>query len=138
MTDGSEPVFFLDRNLGRKTVPALLRSAGFRVEVMDDHFAPDTRDEVWLEAVGKCAWFALTLDSKIRYRRAEQDAVRRFRVGLFLLVRWKGSTAATMAEALIRAKARMMRVVRKNPRPFIAKVHGDGRVTVWLEWPGAK
>jgi len=135
VTDGPQPVFFLDRNLGRKTVPALLRDAGFHVEVMDDHFAPETRDEAWLQEVGKLGWFAVTLDAKIRYRRREQEAIRRFNVGLFLLVRWKGSTAATMAQALIRARGKMLRVVLTSPRPFIAKVHGDGRVTIWLAWP---
>ena len=132
MSDGSEPVFFLDRNLGRKTVPTVLRNAGFVVEVMDDHFAPDTPDEVWLEQTGKRGWFVVTLDEKIRYRRGEQRAVRRFRVGLFLLVRWKGSTGVALAEALISAKKAMLRLAASERRPFIAKVYADGRVKLWL------
>ncbi len=37
-----------------------------------------------------------------------------------------------MAQALIRAMPKMLRLVAKQDRPFIAKVHGDGRVAVWL------
>ncbi len=37
-----------------------------------------------------------------------------------------------MAQALIRAMPKMLRLVAKQGRPFIAKVHGDGRVAVWL------
>ncbi|HQT95107.1 MAG: hypothetical protein B7Z61_08165 [Acidobacteria bacterium 37-71-11] len=133
MTDGPDPVFFLDRNLGRKTVPTLLRDAGLVVEVMDDHFAPDTPDEVWLEEVGNRGWFVVTLDEKIRYRRGEQDAVRRFDVGLFLLVRWKGSTGLGYAAALLKAKKALLRLTVRQERPFIAKVYGDGRVSLWLK-----
>ncbi len=134
MSDAPEPVFFLDRNFGSKTVPAALREAGFTVEVMDDHFPPETEDRVWLQAIGRRGRFAITLDEKIRYRRAEQAAVRQHKVGLFLLVRWKGSTGSSMAAALVKARAAMLRIANRVPRPFIAKVYGDGRVTVWLQW----
>lgn len=126
------PVFFLDRNFGSKTVPAALREAGIPVEVADDHLPRDARDEAWLAEVGERGWYVITLDAKIRYRRLEQRAVRDHSVGLFVLVRWKGSTGATMAQALIRAIPKMLRLVAKQDRPFIAKVHGDGRVAVWL------
>ncbi len=135
MSGTSEPVFFLDRNLGRKTVPIALREAGFAVEVMDDHFPPRTVDQVWLEEVGRRGWVAVTLDEKSRSRHAEQTVVRRFRVGLFLLVRWKGSTGPTMAAAIVKARGAMLRIAGREPRPFIAKIYGDGRVMVWLRWP---
>ena len=132
MNADATPVFFLDRNLGRKIVPKLLREAGFVVEPQDDHFAQDTTDEVWLKEVGKRGWFVITLDERIRYRKLEQEAVRRHRVGMFLLVRWKGSTGVALAEALARAKKAILRIAAKQRRPFIAKVYGDGRVSLWL------
>jgi hypothetical protein len=39
-----EPVFFVDRCLGARTVPDALRVAGARVEVHADHFADDAPD----------------------------------------------------------------------------------------------
>lgn len=132
MSHGINPVFFLDRNLGRTIVPAALREAGFATEVMDDHFPPDTPDDIWLKEVGNRGWFVVTLDERIRYRTIEQDAVRLFKVGMFLLVRWKGSTGQAMGEALVAAKARMLRLAATQPRPFIAKVYGDARVALWV------
>jgi hypothetical protein len=132
VSHGPDPVFFLDRNFGRNIAPAALRQAGFTVEVMDDHFPPDTPDDVWLKEVGKRGWFVVTLDERIRYRRLEQDAVRLSKVGMFLLVRWKGSTGQALAEALIAARAGLMRLVAKQSRPFIAKVYRDGGVALWV------
>jgi hypothetical protein len=41
------PTFFLDRSLGKNLVAEALRTAGVQVEVHDDHFAPDAKDEDW-------------------------------------------------------------------------------------------
>jgi len=55
-SSGSKPpeplVFFIDRSLGRKIVAQALREVGETVEIHDDHFAPDAKDEVWLVEVG--------------------------------------------------------------------------------------
>ena len=44
---------------------------GESVEIHDDHFAPDAKDEVWLVEVGKRGWIVLTKDDRIRYRVTE-------------------------------------------------------------------
>ena len=64
----------------------ILRSGGLTVERHADHFAPDTADEVWLEAVGKRGWIALTHDRRIRYKPNERDAVMRHGVALLVIV----------------------------------------------------
>lgn len=55
-----QPVFFLDRNLGRSVVAEALREAGAHVEVHNEHFAQDERDDVWLDAVGARGWIVVT------------------------------------------------------------------------------
>ncbi|MGH9423743.1 MAG: hypothetical protein ACRD3J_27460 [Thermoanaerobaculia bacterium] len=60
-------VFFTDRDLGTR-FPEILRAAGLLVERHADHFAPDTPDEEWLEAIGRRGWVALTHDMRIRYK----------------------------------------------------------------------
>ena len=65
-------VYFTDRDLGKR-FPDILRSSGLTVEAHGDHFAPDTPDEAWLEAVGKRGWIALTHDRRIRYKPNERD-----------------------------------------------------------------
>jgi len=46
----------------------VLRDAGLDVEIHDDHFAPDAKDEEWLSAVGRKQWIVVTRDERIRYR----------------------------------------------------------------------
>jgi hypothetical protein len=115
--------FFADRNLGR-TFPDILRKAGISVEVHDDHFDPDTPDQVWLRAVGRRKWFALTHDSRIRYRPNERDAVLAARVGLFVLV---GRAAhLDLAHNFVATAPVVYRFIQRHEPPFVAKVHRPG------------
>jgi hypothetical protein len=66
-----DPVLFLDECLGSTDVPAALREAGARVELLRDHYAPGTIDRRWLAEVGRLGWVVLTKDANIRRRRAE-------------------------------------------------------------------
>ena len=89
MSSGSklpEPsVFFIDRSLGKKIVAQALRDIGETVEIHDDHFAPDAKDEDWLVEVGKRGWIVLTKDDRIRYRATERTALASARVRAFVL-----------------------------------------------------
>jgi hypothetical protein len=78
-------VYFTDRDLGKRFAE-ILRSHGLMVERHEDHFAPATTDEVWLEAVGKRGWIALTHDRRIRHKPNERDAVMRHNVALLVIV----------------------------------------------------
>ena len=67
----SEPVLFLDRNLGKHVIAEALRSAGICVEVHDDHLPIDAPDEDWIALAGRKGWIVLTKDKNIRYRHAQ-------------------------------------------------------------------
>ncbi|MGH7152226.1 MAG: hypothetical protein ACREIU_16085 [Planctomycetota bacterium] len=43
-----------------------MRREGARVEVHDEHFARDARDEEWLGEVGRRGWVVPTKDQRIR------------------------------------------------------------------------
>jgi len=120
-------VFFLDRNLGKNTVANVLRRAGFRAEVHDDHFEPDAPDEEWLPKVGERGWFVITKDQKIRYHNLEKLALQRAGVGAFVLVS-KDLTGEQMGQILITAIPAMKRFIARTLRPFIAKITRDGKV----------
>lgn len=45
-----KPVFFTDRDLGKK-FPEILRGAGLKVERHADHFRQDTPDAEWLQEI---------------------------------------------------------------------------------------
>ncbi|MBK6333984.1 MAG: hypothetical protein IPF45_10885 [Thermomonas sp.] len=53
------PVFFTDRDLGKK-FPGILRNAGLVVERHADHFEQDCPDPDWLSEVGRRGWIAIT------------------------------------------------------------------------------
>ena len=80
-----ELVFFLDRQLGRHKIAGILRAAGLKIEVHDDHFRQEAVDPEWLTAVGQRNWIVVTRDERIRYNVAEKQAMRRAKVRAFVL-----------------------------------------------------
>lgn len=84
----SRPEFFIDRSLARHDVAEGLRAAGFTVrthlEVYGDR-DESVADEEWLERCGRAGWVVLTMDKRIRWRRAEVAAIRRHGVKAFAL-----------------------------------------------------
>src|SRR5262245_27873965 len=105
-SSGSKPpepiVFFSDRSLGRKIVAQALRDVGERVEIHDDHFAPDAKDELWLVEVGSRGWIVLTKDDRIRYRVTERTALAVAKVKTFVLTSTQ-LQGSEMADAFIKA-----------------------------------
>ena len=136
-------IFFTDRDLG-KQVPAVLRAAGLTVERHIDHFEDTTKDEEWLSEVGRRGWFALTHNSRIRYMPNERDAVMLSGVGLFILI--GQTTHLELAENFVVTIQPVEKFIKKNDRPFIAKVYRPspsgtkkqhrepGRVELWLSY----
>jgi PIN like domain len=133
-------VYFTDRDLG-KAFPEILRSNGLTVERHRDHFAHNTPDEIWLEAVGKRRWIALTHDQRIRYKPNERDAVMRNNVGLLVII---GAVPfPDLARAFVNSLPVVERFLEEHKSPFIAKVYrrspaetarrgpGPGRVEPW-------
>ncbi len=133
-------VYFTDRDLGKR-FPEILRSGGLTVERHADHFAHDTPDETWLEAVGKRGWIALTHDRRIRYKPNERDAVMRHGVALLVIV--GAAPFPDLARAFMTSIPAVQYFLRRHRPPFIAKVyrrspadtarHGSapGRVELW-------
>ena len=78
-------IFFVDRSLGRKIIPDVLRTAGQEVRVHDELFAQNAKDEIWLAEAGKQGWIVLTKDKNIRYRAIELQALLTARVRAFVL-----------------------------------------------------
>jgi hypothetical protein len=133
-------VYFTDRDLGKR-FPEILSLHGLKVERHEDHFAPDTADELWLETVGSRGCIALTHDRRIRYKSNERDAVIRHGVALLVIV----GTAPfpELARAFVASLPRIEQFLSKHKPPFIAKVYrpspaetarrtsAPGRVELW-------
>lgn len=78
----SQPEFFVDRSLART-----------HLEVFGER-DQDVTDVEWLELCGREGWVVLTMDRRIRYRRAEIAAIRRHRVQAFVLTSGNLTAAA--------------------------------------------
>lgn len=92
---------FLDRSLGRRQVPALLRDAGLRLHTLAEVYGVPADEAVadteWLELAGRRGWPVLMKDERIRYRPSERAAVVAHRVHAFCLT-GGNLCAAAMAE----------------------------------------
>ena len=132
-SSGSKPpesiVFFIDRSLGRKIVAQALRDVGERVEIHDDHFAPDAKDELWLVEVGSRGWIVLTKDDRIRYRVTERTALAVAKVKAFVLTSTQ-LQGSEMADAFIKALPRIKRLLAKHRAPFLGRVSRHGKVSL--------
>lgn len=130
MSTSEELIFFVDRSLGRKQVPSVLREAGVRVEIHDDHFDSNALDTEWLPEVAAKNWIVLTKDERIAYRTLEQYAVTQSDARVFVLVSGNLS-GQQMGEAFRKALTAMERFVIDYPSPFMAKVYKSGEVKAW-------
>jgi PIN like domain len=106
-----------------------LRDIGETVEIHDDHFASDAKDEDWLSEVGKRGWIVLTKDDRIRYRVTERTAIASAKVRAFVLTSTQ-LQGTEMAAAFTKALPRIKRVVASHTPPFIARVSRTGKVSL--------
>ena len=107
---------------------AILRAAGLKVIVHDDHFPQDSKDPEWLAAAGKNKWIVVTRDEHIRYRVAEKQAIRRWKVRAFVLVARGNLRIEVLADILLKALPKIRRLATKQSPPFIAKIWRDGSI----------
>ena len=119
------PDLFLDRSLGRITVPRLLRDAGLRLLTLSEHYGvpadEEVADEEWLALAGRGGWAVLMKDKRIRYNRRERDVVRAFRVRCFCLASQR-LTGEEMARRYLRNLDVIIRACQEDG-PFIYAVH---------------
>src|SRR5438445_13332296 len=83
-----------------------------------------------LTACGKKNWVVVTRDERIRYRVAERQAIRRAKVRAFVLAAQGDLRAEMLAEIFLKALPRILRTVKKQKPPFIAKISRGGEVTL--------
>lgn len=116
-----EPVFFTDRDLGKR-FPAILRQAGLRVEAYAEHFGEAPIDDAsWLTEVGRRGWVVISHDRSQLLNRDERDAAMRARVRAFYVV---GSAPfPELAAAFVDAIEEIRHILHRRQEPFLAKVY---------------
>lgn len=121
MSAPREPlVFFTDRDLGTR-FPEILVAAGLEVRRHRDRFPPDCPDEVWLEAVGREGWIAISHDTRIRYKPNELAAVVRHSVRLLVVI--GKAPFPQLAKHFVATAPKITDFVEQHSAPWIAKVY---------------
>lgn len=121
-------VIYLDENhCNNRSILAVLKDAGIRVERHLDHFARGTPDEEWLPLVGESNWVLLTTDKRIRYRANEKQAVIRHKVRMFYFSK-NDMSGHQIASALQKALPEIKKHCARQPPPFFAAIARTGEV----------
>jgi hypothetical protein len=119
------PDLFLDRSLGRIKVPQLLRAAGLRLVTLSEHYGipadEDVADDEWLELAGRRGWVVFMKDTRIRYNRAEREAVKATGVRCFCLAN-QSLTGDEMAGRFLSNLDAIVRACDESG-PFVYAVH---------------
>jgi hypothetical protein len=122
------PELFLDRSLGRRQVPDLLRAAGLRLQTLSEVYGipadEDVADVDWLELAGTRGWVVLMKDERIRYRPAEHRAVVDHKVMAFCLT--SGNLRAQQMAELFLSSIEAIATACCNPGPFLYAVSAAG------------
>jgi predicted nuclease of predicted toxin-antitoxin system len=115
--------------LGREPIRERLTALGLTVELHDDHFAPDEKDQVWLGGVARRGWVVLTKDARIRYRPLERMALQESGARVFVLT--AGNLGREdIARTFVEAMPEMQKILAKEAGGFVAHVTAAGRVRV--------
>lgn len=134
------PVFFVDRDLDGNIFTTILKNAGIPIERHQAHFVHNVPDHEWIAEAGKRGWYVLTHDKTIRHRIKELNAVRENNVDMFILV--GKASHVELASVLAAMIQKVVRFIRKNERPFIAKIYrpapfpkdklkASGQIVMW-------
>lgn len=124
------PPLFLDRSLGRYTVPDILRAAGWQLVTLAEHYGTpadeDIPDTEWLRMAGNEGWVALTKDKRIRYQTENKEALTKNGVRCFCITN-QSLSGDDLAYRFLNNKERMVKACRQ-PGPFFYAVYSDNIV----------
>lgn len=122
------PELFIDRSLGRRQVPDLLRAAGVQLRTLAEVYGipadENVEDVTWLGRAGAEQWPVLMKDERIRYRTIERAAPVAFRVQAFCLTNGN-LRAAEMADVYLQALPAIAFACR-TPGPFLYVISRRG------------
>jgi hypothetical protein len=123
--------YFIDECLGRGVRDAVTRAleSGERVHSLADHFEMGTKDEVWLQAVGKLGWIVVTMDGKLRYRPNERAALLAANVAAFMVKTAKGDV---MADRVRRAMPQIRTALRGSKAPLVGTIVDSGAIKLLI------
>ena len=122
-----QPKFFIDRSLGRVAVPNGLRDGGWDDVTLADYYGMPRDEEVadteWIADAASRGWAILMKDKRIRYRRAEIDALIQYQAQCFVVTRGD-LPSAEMASRFLTVRQAIFEAVA-TPGPYLYAVQAD-------------
>jgi len=119
-------VIFIDRSIPRSVADALKLVGREDVRWLEDEFAHNTPDEVWIPVVAERGWVAISRDKKIRTRMRQRSLVREYGLGCFILQQRQNLTRWDYLKLLAANLDEWERKAASTPRPFMFLVGSDG------------
>ena len=116
--------FFIDNNLSPQIARGM-KEFGEDAVHLNEYFAPDTEDPVWLARIGSEGWVLITKDERVRYRPAELTAFKEHKVGAFFLG-GKQKGRCEIIRQVVRNWPRMKEFAAKTRRPFAIRIPPSG------------
>jgi hypothetical protein len=118
--------FFLDRASESKALYDTLQAKGAHVETHRAYYKDDEDDVVWLPEVAGKGWVII---SQNQFNELEREAIRNANGRAFLIVHsdMKGDEEAAMIAA---ALPKMLRILKANQSPFIARLYSPKRILI--------
>lgn len=111
-------------------MPRALRQLKIPVAIRQHEgtFLKEMPDDQWLADIGRRGWFVVGHDHMLHRRANELQAIRQHNIGVFYL--W-GANATRWEKMLTFARAyhRIIQAANDTPRPFVYRVHQNGRLT---------
>jgi hypothetical protein len=121
-----QPRFFLDRSLGRKAVPEALRTDGWDIVTLAEHYGVPADEQVadteWIEEAAKRGWPILMKDKRIRHRQAEIGAVITHAACCFVITRGDLPSAEMAARFLVNRPAIFAAAAERGPYIFSVQI----------------
>ena len=104
-----------------------MRASGLQLTTLSEHYGiavdEGVADEDWLELAGRKGWVVFMRDTRVRYKRAEREALKPHQVSCFCL----SSQSLDGEEIVARFLRNLTRITLacQESGPFIYAVHKD-------------
>lgn len=124
------PIVCLDENLSSPFIADELRRFRFewQIELHRTHFPqPRTPDSEVIGHCGRCGWLLITKDDNIRRNPENKTAAIACAAKIFMFATGNHQRGEYRA-ALVAGRHRLLRLARKTPGPFFARIRMDGNV----------
>lgn len=119
-------MIFLDRSIPKSVANALKLVRSGDIVWLEDEFAHDTPDEVWIPAVAAKDWVVVSRDKKIRSRPWQRRLIREHGLGCFIVGQKQDLTRWDYLKLLAGCLDELERLGGETPKPFLFLIDSRG------------